>query len=72
MFYSCDLFIYLFRALIFEAEERQPTVPLPGCWNVACFYNADQRGPYLYPLHFDGRKSANFAPQLGDGAAVLT
>jgi len=25
-------------------------------------------GPYLYPQHSEGRKSANFVPQLGDGA----
>jgi len=26
--------------------------------------------PHLYPLHFEGRKSANFASQLGNGATL--
>jgi len=53
---------YFFRALIFEAEKHRPVGPLPGYRNMVLFYNADQRGPYLYPLHFEGRKSANFDP----------
>jgi len=59
--------IYFFCTLIFEAEERRPAVPLPGCRNVVKFYNADQRELCLYPVYFEGRKSANFTPQLGDG-----
>jgi len=64
MFCCSNLF---FCTLIFEAEERRPAVPLPGCRNVVKFYNADQREPCLYPVYFEGRKSANFTPQLGDG-----
>ena len=61
MFCSCDLLLF-FHVLVFESEERRPVGHLPGCRNVAQFYNADQRGLYLYPLHFEWRKSANFAP----------
>jgi len=52
--------IYFFQAVIFEAEERRPAGSLPGCRNMVEFYNADQRGSYL-SLHFEWRKSANFA-----------
>ena len=65
MFCCSNLF---FCTLIFEAEERRPAVPLPGCRNVVKFYNADQREPCLYPVYFEGRKSANFTPQLVDDA----
>ena len=52
----CELLfiIYYFcRALIFEAEDCRPAAPLPGCRNVVQFYNRDQRGPYVHPLHFE-------------------
>ena len=32
--------------------------------------NADQTGALSVPSHFEGRKSANFTPPLGDGAAL--
>jgi len=39
MFYSCDLLfiiylLFIFPALIFEAEQRRSVGPLPGCGNV--------------------------------------
>jgi len=46
--------IYFFHAVIFEAEERRPAGPLPGCRNMVKFYNADQRGSYLYPYILSG------------------
>jgi len=52
MFYSCDLLLLLVL-LIFYAVIFEAK-------------NADQRGPYLYPLHFERQKSAYFTPQLGD------
>jgi len=55
MLYSCDLFIYIFRAVIFEAEERRPSGPLPGCRNVVQFCNADQRGPICLPYILRGK-----------------
>jgi len=34
MFYSCDLLLFVFPALIFEAEERRTAGVLSGCRNV--------------------------------------
>ena len=70
MFYCCDLLFIHFCTLIFEAEERRPAGPLPECRNVVWFYNRDQGVALSVSLHFEGRKSANFAPQLGDGATL--
>jgi len=64
MFYSCDLFsiIYFFRALIFAAEEWCGTFArMSECGAVLQRRSEGVVSVILYPLHFEGRKSANFA-----------
>jgi len=56
--------IYGSRALIFEAKERHPAGPLPGCGNVVKFYNAGQRGLSVSPA-FWGEKICKFYPTVG-------
>jgi len=56
MFYSCDsLFIYyvFLSCSIFESR-----IPQNLCQDVRMWFNV---------IHFEGQKSANFAPQLDDG-----
>jgi len=70
MFCSCDLLLLLFRALVYEAEERRPAGPLQDV-GMRCNFITQIRGwTYLYHLHFEGRKSANFARHLDDGATL--
>jgi len=70
MFYSCDLLL-LFRALIFEAEERCSAGHLQDVGTWCDFITQIRWGLICIPsLHFEGQKSANFAAQLGDGAIL--
>jgi len=67
MFYSCDLFIYyyLFFALLSSRPKNAAPRPMPGYGNVVSFYNAVQRGPYLYPVHFEGAKICKSCTTVG-------
>jgi len=68
--YLLIYYLFFFRAALFEAEQRRRAGPLPdvGMW---CNFITQIRGRrYLYPLDSDGRKSANFTPQLGDSATL--
>ena len=66
---SLFVIFYFFRALIFEAEER-PRGTFAGMFECGVILEHRSEGPYLYPLHSEGWKSANFAPQLGDGVTL--
>jgi len=70
MFYSCDLFTYLFFALL--SLRQKNATPLDLCQDAGMWCNVitQTRGSRLYPLHSEGQKSANFAPQLDDGETL--
>jgi len=76
MFYLCDLLFIIYLLFIFSRSNLRGR-RTPPCGTFArmseCgvnFITQIRWRSYLYTLHCEGRKSANFAPQLGDGAAM--
>jgi len=68
-------FIHVIICFFFALQFLRPknAAPRDLCQNVGLccnFIMQIRERPYLYPLHFEGRKSANFAPQFGDSVTL--
>jgi len=67
MFYSCDLLINFFVSNL-RGQTTLPCLTFARMSECGVILERRSEGAYLYPLHFEGQKSANFAPQFDDGA----